>query len=477
MANFSHTKSFNPITAHYDQNGSLSTIEGVSFKYTQFEQYLEQYNYPSGYTIHIMNFSFIDSFANNTGHHHWFSLGNQTQPNPSTDMRNLGLVGDKGIFYDPSAFAPLYENETFSSVSSDYSLMYNYLLNRLSPMIEKLIIGSPLSINYVSYSDHVQVANVVIYDHDSDVNNINITKSRIGNIKVSLEKLFGFTRFDYKELKLDINKLSTSSQLFNPQPNSNKIVITNQFAEILKNKIRNDYYSGKFPYGYYYLIVSFLDNKGREFVMINDQGVELNYTYQYLGFGLINYQHLDQESSQFIYNYDFNKPVLNMMGKMIGLPQLDGLLAQIQSPMSTGPNTDQWDKSYSQFEINSYANRFGQYFGLSAEYELQAYRDQLYHSIWRWIDTSSFDKPELTLLQAQAQYYKGNYTGSAYLNLQAYQQYTDARDEINTKIVSIYNGVFYFILVVTAFMIFDILSSYLISKKEFEKEYGSVKIT
>lgn len=484
MANFTDSKTLNPVIASYKENGSVSIVEGVSFNYAQFEQSLQQYNDPSGYTIHVMNFSYIDSFANNTGQHHWFTLGTQQQLDPTTDMRGLGTVGKNGIFYDPSAFTPLYENETFSSVSGEISLMYNYILERITPIIEKLIIGSPLSINYISYSEHVQVASVVIYDQDSTSTKINETVYKIRNLqKASLVRLFGFTRFDFKELQLGLPNTTniaaggTLGQLFNPQGNSTKIVITNQFAEILKNNIRNTYYSGKFPYGYYYLIVSFLDNKGREFVMTTDQGVEQNYTNQYLGFGLINYQHLDQESIQSINYYDFRKPVLNMMGKMIGLPQLDGFLAQIQSPMSTGSNTIQWDHTYTQFEINSYANRFGKYFGLSAEYGMQGFRDEIYHSVWRWMDTSSFDKPELTLLQAQTLYYKGNYTGAANLNLQAYQQYIDARDGINTKIVSIYNGAFYFILVVTALMAFDILSSYLISKKEFEEEYGSVEVT
>ncbi|OLS28934.1 MAG: hypothetical protein HeimC2_03720 [Candidatus Heimdallarchaeota archaeon LC_2] len=461
------------MTAEYFDNVIIEQ-SGFVIDMGSFSNYLKPYNNENGYTLHLLNFTEIDSEINNTNAKHWFRLGNLKGIIDQDDIRNVGIVGKTGLFYDPSASAPHFDPSYFENSNMDNLL--NTLSIRITELVENIFVGSPININYNFLNPIVHFDQVLIGPRGPEYIKVNTDLDNVLNSGKEFDKILS-NLFPYLQVSgkfIQINNLEDPifdyiKSLENEDSNSTGtyIKITNQIAEQFKNKIRTEYHE-EWPVGFYFMSIIFLDSKDRKFIWNTVEG-EKEYEYGEIGFGILNLA--DWRSMTDVVaksRMDIKQLGLKNFGQIMGLPIYTNKFAsQIDSPMSDYGFTDNSSPYYSEFERDSVARRLGAYYNNSAIHSLNALRADLKGGAFRWMDRSSLNDAEVTLEIGNFEYAQGNYTGAAELYIKGYEDWIVAKDDLTELQGAFYNGIELIAIVLVLLYLISTLKLFTLNKKQF----------
>jgi hypothetical protein len=431
-------------TGYYvNESGGLSSLTGYSIDYTLLGRYLETYSSTSDYTIHILN-------LNNLNDAHWVEHARaSSQPQYVTDMRNLGIRGNKTIFYDPTAFAPSFEAEVLNPLTMNSTEIALFLIPRLIEIIEVIIIGSPYSIDYFAMEESIHVAQILIGNSSNDdlfddaKDSLESTAGGVEGFDIVVKNLLPYFRVktSYKKVLLDSDTtlatyLDTIEQTVNGSP---FIEVNEAFAEKMKNLIRGSSAYDEYPRGYYYMVLLMADSYDREYIFNTENGTR-SYQTGEIGVGIYNlkdwYTNINKNRIKVL------QLSLQLFGKMIGITNLDRkFTSQIESVMSSNGVSNSWQLLFTAFEKDSLARRISGLYNYTAMLGIQNFRSNLRNSFFRWIDRSPLDRAEVKLIEANTAYYNGEYLKAATLFVEGFNLWEDARADIIQKRNAFYNTI------------------------------------
>ncbi len=473
----SDTNNVTTMTASYHDGSELVSQSGFTIEMQHFTNLLEPYNNENGYTLHLLNFTEINNHPNNTNNNHWYRLGELRSLENQDDIRNVGIVGDTGLFYDPSASAPHFDQSYFEN--SNHDNLLNILSTRVTDLIETVFVGSPIYYNYNFLNPTVTFDQVLIGSLNDNFTKIALDDLGPGG-EDALDLTFNealTTLFPYLEISTEVIRIVNESEdgikeimkLEKAVPDSSEtyIKITTNVAEKFKNIIINNYKENPRPTGYYFLSVIFVESENRKFIWDTEAG-EREYEYGEISFGILNLAKWSK-SNQTVDNFLSIKQLgIQNFGKTLGLPIYSNeFVSQINSPMSNYGVADDIHSLFNQFEIASIARRFGAHYNNSAIHNLRAMRADLKDGGFRWLDRSGLDKAELSLRLGDLEYAGGNFTGAVALYIKGYFEWLDARDDLTQWQGAFYNGIQLIAIIFVLLYLISTLKLFSIKKKEF----------
>ncbi len=463
-------------TGNYvNSSGNIKIISGTRIDYNALDEYFQRFNIENGYSIHILNLSILD--FNNTSH--WIDLGLSNKESISLlDMRNLGISGNDSIFYDPTSFAPNFEDDKLDLDNTSITEIPTYLANRLTTIIEQIMIGSPYSMNYLAMQNKIHVAQILIGNKTTDrmytnaINSLYQVPQSDEGLKTNMENLlpyFGiktsFVKFVLHDYPSIANYLKSSEIDVNGTPT---IIVTPKFSEDMKYMIRSqkNLYS-EYPSRYYHAVLVMADSDTREYVYETDDGF-VKYEAGELGLGILDLKDWNKLSNADQSRSYIFPLVQRIFGKMLGISELSGKLAkQIESPMSTFGLSPSWEFIFNPFEKDSLGKRFSALYNFTTIRKINSFRNELTDSLFSWLDRSSLDYAETTLIKANTLYYKGKFIEATRLYIEGYEQWLDAEKDIKEKIGAFYNTrEFIGVLIILGAIVY-LMRSFTISKQDF----------
>jgi hypothetical protein len=467
------------ISASYYNGTDFVSQTGAAIDMSGFSNLLELFNEKNTYTLHLLNLTQVNNLPANTHSKHWYRLGDLQNAPLQSDIRNVGLVGTNGIFYDPSASAPLFDTDYLHE--SNITEIGRILTNRITELIENIIVGSPYTFNYNTDQKKFHFDQIIIGTPGDDYNTVkeqlSPNQSRLRNFEIAIKNLLPYMDITTRniEISTNLNNHKTITNYINSLEDQSSntsgtyIKITDQVAEKFKSMIRDNYHD-QWPSGFYFSLFIFVDTVDRTFLWDTSSG-EQEYSFGKVGFGIVNLKEwrnllLPERDSVSLLGL-----ALRGFGNLIGIPALNNKFAsQVESPMSNYGVTNLWDSKYGQFEIDAVARRVSMYFNNSAIHDLKAFRIDLKQSAFRWMDRGPLDDAELTLRLANIEYQKGNFTGAAKLFMEGYSQWIDARDKFIQNKNGVINGIELTVIIIVALYLISTLKLFILTKEEFYKK-------
>jgi hypothetical protein len=448
----------------YLENNSSKIINGSVIDHNLLAEELSNFDRESGYTINILNFQFLDNPQENRSH--WIEIGSSnTELDTISDMRNVGISGNKSIFYDPTAFAPRFESGKINFSSS----VGIFLAPRLIKIIEQVIIGSPHSTNYLAMESRIHADFVLIGANIDDTTyqnarNLQLSSNEFEDAVTSLVPYFSASGIK-KEILLNksndiADHLQRNEEIINGTPT---IIVDSAFTERMKWLVRSNAYA-EFPSGYYFSILVMADSSEREYIYESKEGYK-TYEIGQIGLGILNLKRFGNLSQ--IESSHIQQLILKTFGKMLGITELsDRFTSQFESPMSSYGVSSNWDHMYTPFEIDRLARRYSALYNRTTLNKINDLREDLRDSFFKWIDQDSLDKAETKLIEANTQYYFENYTRAAAMYLEAFKLWEDAEHEISQTINAFYNSINFIGVIIILWLLINFLRSLTITKEE-----------
>lgn len=443
---------FRPITEVIDQfqlvanigenNGLMKTTtseiyySGWRIPISEMKNVLNQYETQNDYpTIHLFDLAPIN--GENTSH--WYSRGS-TVGNYSIleDMQNMGYTNRGDVFYDISAIAPKY-GQTSYSISN--------VFNNIVQIIENLVIGSPYSINQLPLEHTIHVANIIIAEEASQPNyqllmNIHNPYSFDETIINTFPYLNVTTKAIYIKLSENPQMKHFITDNIRTINGKSSLVFNINSIEKFKNIIRdNELIYQNRPIGWFYSITEFVLDEVEQIYFESENGLVL-YEYGREAFGTLN---LNEWANQQVISDSaavyLAQLQLNLLGKMWGLPSLNGFTAQLESSLSQTNIPLTWNREFSSRERENIAIDLGTKFNRSAFYKIVNYRNQVKNSIFYRLDVSGFDLAEKLLIEGTIEFYRHKYLDAAKLFLEGYFLTQKTIEGLLLKVSTFYNSI------------------------------------
>lgn len=449
-----------------------TTYNGWSINIKSFSSYLDQSIMNDFATIHLIDFSSLDNILGE-GKYHWYRDGiTESITNLQQDMRNLGLVGDNGIFFDPTAIAPRFDdNEALIDQIGSVPWL-EYIISRISDIVENLIISSPASTDLqIALEQKIHFLQILLADNTNNGLANDVKNHMYGyNLQYALEELFPYSEIEFKQSSISLNSyyrirsyLDQKTKILDDKPT---IIVDQQFSSDMKYLIRNEktiYQT--FPSGYFYPIFIFANEDGPRFV--HEENHTVIYEAGNIGFALLNIKELKDSSDP---NYIL-KEQMRVFGKNFGIAKLEGFISQIESSMSTYGVTSDWSRKYNSLEIDAFYIRMGADYNKTANSEIHNYRNSIDDSVFSGLNTTGLDIAALELRKGDIFYSKGNYFNATQAYKKGYNLWLDARDEINQKVINIKNSIKYSILMAMFGYIIYVIFDISIPLEKFKEKY------
>lgn len=464
------------IAGYYDDGFGSLPLSGWRIPVSAISDALAPYNDAEDYTIHIINLS--ELYGNvSTNSTHWYNIGKtSTIEDNLHDFRNVGFVEEKGIFIDPTAFAGDLDSSPFDFTSSfNLEQMKSYLSDRLPLIIEKVIIGSPQSVdNGLPSTREYHVALIYVANSERDIRYLDAHEKRdYTSFKNAIINLLPYFNFTFRDITIGLDDYPDIDQFLGDSTiqlyGTPTIIVDGTFAEKMKYLVRNDKtIYDKFPSEYFYPIFVMVDSLERQYWVNADDEEFREYEVGELGFSILNLKDWvdDDDLGD---DYILNKQ-LDIFGKMLGLTQLSSnYLSQFVSPLSSYGITDRWDKYFSPFEEDVLARKYAGFYNFTSMIRINEYRSKLDGFFYSWVNSTSLDLAEAKLEEANILYGEGLFQQSVHKYIIGYNLYTEAVKEIQMKLNAFNNSFYLFGVVVVVSYIIYVLKDTSISREEFKK--------
>jgi hypothetical protein len=464
------------IAGYFDNGSGSLPVAGWRIPVDAISDALAPYNDEEDYTIHLINLS--ELYGNvTTNSTHWYNIGKTSSIEDNLhDFRNVGFVEDKGIFIDPTAFAGDLDSSPFDYSSSfDLEDMKSYLADRLSQIIENVIIGSPQNVeNRLPLERSYHVALIYVASSERDIRFLDAYTNRdYTSFKNAISNLLPYFNITFRDIRIGLDDypnidkyLSDSTFQLYGTPT---IFVDHTFAEDMKYLVRNDKtIYDEFPSEYFYPIYVMVDSQDRQYLVNADDVEYRQYEAGELGFSILNLK--DWENDEDLGDdYILNKQ-LEIFGKMLGLTQLrTNYVSQFVSPLSNYGISNHWDKYFSPFEEDVMARKYGGLFNYTAMVRINQYRSKLDGFFYSWINATSLDVAEAKLEEANILYRAGLFKQSVHKYIIGYNLYADAVKEIQMNLNAFNNSFYLLGAVIMISYIIYVLRDMSISRDEFKK--------
>ncbi|MCY3412907.1 MAG: hypothetical protein INQ03_14815 [Candidatus Heimdallarchaeota archaeon] len=447
--------------------------DGWVIPMTSIQNLLQPFNEENRTTIHILDFSQINDLVV-AGSKHWYRLG--TTPSitlPSEDMRNLGYVGDNGIFYDPTAIAPYFDQMSYNA-SESIDIRSEYIADQLSLILESQIAGTPKAVaNQLAAEIDLEFAQIsVVGLFDAPVTNMVNRYKQTDYFTAAMDDLLEFCRVTTQGKQVEIQNFAEISEYLDSKSetigNETRIVVNGEFAEKMKYLIRSntDLYP-KYPQNYFYPIFIMAD-EDRRYIYEFEEGFYDNYEVGLIGFSLLNV--MDWNTN--LVNNRLLQEQLRVVGNMLGLPTLKGMVAQLESPMSSYGVTAGWDKKFTEMERNTMALRYSAIINASLNNQIDTMRFSILEPSFSWVNTSGLDSVQELLRKGDEYMLKGQFYEAVEKHVEAKELWEEVEEEIFYSIKAAKNSIYFgSFMLFFVFIIFS-LQRYAIPLKKYTEKYG-----
>ncbi len=449
------------LSAGYTEIGGVITpIAGWRIPISTIDDFLAEYNTEGVYTINILNLASINGDISN-GSTHWYMNGKTyVIEDKLMDMRNLGLVGNNGVFIDPTALSYRFDPDNYWNYTTEPDNAGKYLANRLNQIVSSIIIGNPKgTANDPPIDQKFHFAQIIVGKSDRDKNFLDaINDAGYASFRNALHNLLPYVDLEYSNIQIDLETYTKIADFLDKKTdviNGQQIIfVDTSFAESMKYLVRSDTSLYKeYPSGYYYPVFIMVDGD-RKYVVETSSEQYTDYEVGEIGFSLVDmseWEKLSDKPSDYVLYRS-----LEAIGRMMGLSILDNFTAQIESPMSRYGVTNNWDKRFTSLERDIIARRMSLVFNYTAYFGIQTYRDNLKHSFYFWVNRTSLDIAETRLMQANLEYRSGDYLSATNAYLNAYETYINATKHIDLIVSSVNNS--FYIIAMVALLVFIISS-------------------
>ncbi|RMG27349.1 MAG: hypothetical protein D6732_20225 [Methanobacteriota archaeon] len=438
-------------------NGTTQFITGKGMKVTDFSEFLHQFDENEGYTMHVIDGSI---FMNTSDDFHWYYYSQDGSYHKSGgDFRNVGAISPTSLFYDVNAFAPAFmdlpagSQRMVDTINSTYSVN-KFIEDRVTPLIENVIIGSPLyrRFGFVSYSSlpRLHFSKIVVGDNNSLTETYQIHK-KTGDNGFS-NKLQSFFSFYPKpiEIKEDYTFLDDNSRLkafidnnFHIINGTKSIIMDSRLGEELKNAIRTDrsIYTA-FPSGFFFLSVVFNFQDPVRFLYNTSKGLR-EYSADLIGLDIIDISKWKNMGVSERVSTELSDFALRSVGKLLGLPVLkDGISAFIETPMSDyGFGKTKNGKDFTGVEMMSYFRKLIGWFNLSSVLLFNTIMAKLENQKLEFIPHEELFTAEAERVNATILWYRGQYAESVRQYLIAFENMTKAIKTVEQRIAAFKNTI------------------------------------
>lgn len=460
--------------AQLEINDELVAYDGWSIPISSISDELKEQSSSESVTIHILDFRALNGQVNQNSSH-WFRVGiTSTIDFISQDMRNMGLVDDRSIFYDPSAIAPLFENESFEDYENNSSMIAKYIAPRLTTILEKLVVSSPQFIEYpLALENDIHIAQITIIANSSD----NLGKTALQNayyteFVFAIDNLLPYANIEFSQILIRLNEYTQIQSFLTEHStildNVETIIIDGNFVEGLKNLIRSDnsLYEN-YPKNYYYPLFIFADSTERQYLVETENGDIVEYEVGKIGFGLINMKDWDPLDR----SYNLLHKELQVFGKMLGFTEYNGFISQFPSVFSDYGMVPTWDRKYNSLEIENLAIKLGGLYNKTTLISISLFREALNRGIYSWVNTTSLDIAQTESRKGDILFKQKLFLDATEKYIEAFDLWVEAASEINGDIKTARNSIYFIILMsMFGYIIYALFSSRILLD-EYKKRY------
>ncbi len=448
-----------------------NSYDGWSISVAKIDEYISNYNEKDMTTIHILDFSTINELESN--YNHWYKIGvTESIDQLSEDMRNIAMIPGSALFFDPTAIAPLFDNNTEILDNVGSNEWYSYISDKLSLMIEYLVSSSPLSSNRQQTTERkIHVAQLLIVNNTLEDFAIKAIRNlQYEAFKSAMSDILPYISIEFKQfiIRLDSNfkiekYLKETIVDINGTPS---IIVSNEFSEGFKSLIREEVYT-EYPSGYFYPLFIMANSNYTEYVHKNNNSVP--YETGNVGFSLMNMKAWKFE----LFSNLMIKEQIRIMGKTFGITELsEKFVSQIESPMSSYGVSYTWDRKFTQLEKNSLSIRTGISFRQTTYNEIRLYREALRNSPYIWINRTVLDDIELEIILGDYLLNKGLLLNSTVNYIKAFDMWEETRDEIVQTIKTVTNSIYFTMLMSIFIYLIYSINKLGLPLNEYRKKYS-----